>query len=259
MKKVLFVMLLCCASSEAANVTLSASTRLGIREGTTQRDTSWPINIGDQPGNQYQICVKHNIGSINERAIVTNVQLVWTGNNVHTFFVAKIKNSWSASNHWNNIGPQNNNGISSGERGSFMGSGNGNGSTSGLGNNGIDYVQNAIDGEQTAHGLVLYNPAATNGTKTISKADLKVTYNLATWGDSNKDGSFNSSDIVWVFAAGTYDHTGNGPNADWGSGDWNGDGKFDNGDIIFVFQQGTYDQGPAALANALNNQSAYVP
>jgi hypothetical protein len=60
-----------------------------------------------------------------------------------------------------------------------------------------------------------------------------------TFGDSNLDGIFNSSDLVQVFAIGKYED--NSPlNAGWADGDWNGDGDFGTGDLVLAFQFGGY-------------------
>ena len=58
-------------------------------------------------------------------------------------------------------------------------------------------------------------------------------------GDSNRDGLFNSSDLVLVFQAGTYED--NIPNnATFDQGDWNQDGEFDSSDLVYAMQVGTY-------------------
>ena len=58
-------------------------------------------------------------------------------------------------------------------------------------------------------------------------------------GDSNRDGVFNSSDLVFVFQAGEYEDRIAG-NSTYEEGDWNGDGEFDSSDLVFAFQAGTY-------------------
>lgn len=58
-------------------------------------------------------------------------------------------------------------------------------------------------------------------------------------GDSNRDGRFDSSDLVHVFAIGEYED--NIPsNSTFEDGDWDGDGDFTSSDLVFVFQQNTY-------------------
>ena len=63
---------------------------------------------------------------------------------------------------------------------------------------------------------------------------------LATsFGDSNLDGIFNSSDLVQVFQNGKYEE-GLVGSAGWEDGDWNGDGVFSSNDLVLVFQEGGY-------------------
>jgi hypothetical protein len=58
-------------------------------------------------------------------------------------------------------------------------------------------------------------------------------------GDSNRDGVFNSSDLVLVFAAGQYEDAIRG-NSGWEQGDWNGDGDFTTSDIVLAMSTGNY-------------------
>lgn len=58
-------------------------------------------------------------------------------------------------------------------------------------------------------------------------------------GDANRDGVFDSSDLVAVFQIGEYDD-GIAKNSTWGDGDWNGDGEFDSADLVVAFQSGQY-------------------
>jgi hypothetical protein len=60
-----------------------------------------------------------------------------------------------------------------------------------------------------------------------------------TYGDSNLDKSFNSSDMVKVFQIGEYEDAIHG-NSGWADGDWNGDGDFDSGDLVLAFAQGDF-------------------
>lgn len=62
------------------------------------------------------------------------------------------------------------------------------------------------------------------------------------FGDSTKDGVFNSSDLVQVFAAGKYEQLDEF--ARWEEGDWNWDGRFSTRDIVDGFQRGTYSASP---------------
>jgi hypothetical protein len=56
-------------------------------------------------------------------------------------------------------------------------------------------------------------------------------------GDANRDGLFNSGDLVQVFQFGKYQ---TGEPALWSEGDWNGDGYFDTSDMVLAFQSGGY-------------------
>jgi len=60
-------------------------------------------------------------------------------------------------------------------------------------------------------------------------------------GDSNNDGTFDSSDLVKVFQAGKYEN--DIALATFEEGDWNGDGMFDSSDLVSAFQAGTYVAG----------------
>jgi hypothetical protein len=60
------------------------------------------------------------------------------------------------------------------------------------------------------------------------------------FGDANLDGVFNSSDLVKVFQAGTYEDAF--PlNARWDTGDWNCDRDFNSSDLVVAFQRGGYE------------------
>jgi hypothetical protein len=92
------------------------------------------------------------------------------------------------------------------------------------------------------------NPADVDGdgdTDVFSASSTKVTWyeNLSPprrlVGDSNGDGVFNSSDLVFVFQAGKYED-GIARNATFEEGDWNGDGDFDSSDLVLAFQEGNY-------------------
>ena len=58
-------------------------------------------------------------------------------------------------------------------------------------------------------------------------------------GDSNGDGIFNSSDLVFVFRAAEYEDGIDG-NSTFEEGDWNGDGDFDSADLVAAFQAANY-------------------
>ncbi len=58
-------------------------------------------------------------------------------------------------------------------------------------------------------------------------------------GDANRDGIFNSTDLILAFQAGEYEDRFAG-NSVWPDGDWNGDSEFDSSDIVFAFQRSVY-------------------
>jgi hypothetical protein len=58
-------------------------------------------------------------------------------------------------------------------------------------------------------------------------------------GDVDRNGRFNSADLVRVFQAEKYDD-GIPNNATFEEGDWNGDGDFDSADLVLAFQQTGY-------------------
>lgn len=66
-------------------------------------------------------------------------------------------------------------------------------------------------------------------------------------GDANRDGLFNSSDLVAVFVAGEYEDA-LAINSTWETGDWTADGEFNTRDLVVAFQAGTYEQPAAAVA-----------
>ena len=81
--------------------------------------------------------------------------------------------------------------------------------------------------------------------------DLRKTY----MGDANLDGSFNTSDLVQVLTAGTYE---NATSATWGSGDWNGDGLFTTADLVTALSDGGYEQGPRAAVSAVPEPASFA-
>jgi hypothetical protein len=60
---------------------------------------------------------------------------------------------------------------------------------------------------------------------------------VATAGDANGDGRFDSRDLVQIFQAGLYEA---GSAADWLTGDWNQDGVFSTRDLVAAFEAGEY-------------------
>ena len=68
-------------------------------------------------------------------------------------------------------------------------------------------------------------------------------------GDSNRDGRFDSADIVHVLNLGEYDD-GIPNNSTFDEGDWNDNGDFDSEDIVFAFIAGTYVFDDAAASRS---------
>ncbi len=77
------------------------------------------------------------------------------------------------------------------------------------------------------------------------------------YGDANKDGEFNSSDLIEVFRAGKYEDDIDN-NSYWTEGDWNSDGDFDTSDLVVAFESGGYEQGPRIAANAVPEPTSLV-
>ncbi len=70
-------------------------------------------------------------------------------------------------------------------------------------------------------------------------------------GDANRDGVFNSSDLIAVFRSGEFDDDVRG-NSIWEDGDWNGDGEFDTSDLVLAFQDGNYTTEEALHPDVLD-------
>ena len=60
-----------------------------------------------------------------------------------------------------------------------------------------------------------------------------------TMGDVNLDGTFDSQDLIRMFAAAEYEDE-IPLNSRWSTGDFNCDGDFDSSDLIRVFEAATY-------------------
>ncbi len=98
---------------------------------------------------------------------------------------------------------------------------------------------------RSASGL---NPATydLNADALVDQADIKVWVKdlFRGWiGDANLDGEFNSSDLVQVLSAGTYE---SGLAAVWTTGDFNGDALANSSDLVAALSDGGYEIGPAA-------------
>jgi hypothetical protein len=74
--------------------------------------------------------------------------------------------------------------------------------------------------------------------------DLKGTY----FGDSNLDGEFNSTDLVDVLSAGTYEVA---IGSSWATGDYDGNGFTDSSDLVAALADGGYEQGPRPATSAV--------
>lgn len=77
--------------------------------------------------------------------------------------------------------------------------------------------------------------------------DLVVdSYEELTPGDANRDGLFDSADMIAVFQAGQYED-GVALNSTWTTGDWNADAEFDSGDLVVALQTGLYEKQPGPV------------
>ena len=76
----------------------------------------------------------------------------------------------------------------------------------------------------------------------LNHADFVATSDLP--GDANRDGVFNSSDLVLVFQAGEYEDDLD-DNSRWEEGDWDGDGDFTTSDLVLAFRAGHYSNAAA--------------
>jgi hypothetical protein len=90
-----------------------------------------------------------------------------------------------------------------------------------------------------------------DGTVNTDDRDLWVTsadYKYTWMGDADLNGEFNSSDLVSVLAAGTYE-------ADvlalWSTGDFDGDGRAQSSDLVAALAGGGYEAGPRAAVAAV--------
>lgn len=94
-----------------------------------------------------------------------------------------------------------------------------------------------------------------NGDDSVTAEDFDtmISSTIGTWiGDSNLDGSFDTSDLVSVFAAGQYeDGEANELNSTWATGDWNYDLEFDTADLVAAFSAGGFEQGPRQATAAV--------
>ena len=83
-----------------------------------------------------------------------------------------------------------------------------------------------------------------NSDSMIDEQDHRIWVNdlMRTWiGDADLNGSFDTTDLINVIAAGEYEDS-IPSNSTWATGDWNGDGDFDTADIIYALSNGGYEQ-----------------
>ena len=99
-----------------------------------------------------------------------------------------------------------------------------------------------------------------NGDGTVDYADrlIWVHDHAGTWiGDANLDGEFNSSDLILVFASGSYENSA-GLDTSWNGGDWDGDGGFTSSDLIAAFADGGYERGARTVANPVPEPTGFA-
>jgi hypothetical protein len=90
-----------------------------------------------------------------------------------------------------------------------------------------------------------------NNDSQINEADISVWIKdlYHSWiGDADLNGEFNSSDLVSVLAAGTYEAD---VDSVWTTGDFNGDGRTNSTDLVAALADGGYEQGPRAAVAAV--------
>jgi hypothetical protein len=129
-------------------------------------------------------------------------------------------------------------------------------------------VTGDFDGDQllTASDIDLLSAEARAGTNNaafdvtgdslVNEADrtewvntLKSTY----FGDANLDLEFNSSDLVDVLSAGTYEAD---VDATWATGDFDGSGRTNSSDLVAALAGGGYETGPRAAVSAVPEPSS---
>ena len=81
---------------------------------------------------------------------------------------------------------------------------------------------------------------------------------MASPGDADLDGRFNSQDIVQVLQRGEYEDTVAG-NSTWIDGDWNQDGECNRSDLVLALQQGTYEIEAARREPPLPSAAEFLP
>ena len=79
------------------------------------------------------------------------------------------------------------------------------------------------------------DPLAPGRWAIVDSFGNSATVNVVTPGDANKDGVFDSGDLVQVFKAAEYED-GKLKNSTWGEGDWTADMEFSSSDLVAAFQ-----------------------
>ena len=69
-------------------------------------------------------------------------------------------------------------------------------------------------------------------------------------GDANRDGRFDSNDLIQALAAAEYEDDIDG-NSTWDEGDWDGDGNFTSDDLILALATGNYERKSSLATPAL--------
>jgi hypothetical protein len=91
-----------------------------------------------------------------------------------------------------------------------------------------------------------------NADTLVDSGDVDMWINdlFNSWiGDANLDGEFNTTDLVDVLAAGTYEV--DVPSV-WTTGDFNGSGRTDSSDLVAALAGGGYEAGPKAAVGVAN-------
>jgi hypothetical protein len=97
-----------------------------------------------------------------------------------------------------------------------------------------------------------------NADTLVNDGDVNVWVKdlFGSWiGDANLDKEFNSTDLVDVLAAGTYEVD---VQAVWTTGDFNGDGRANSTDLVAALADGGYELGPPPAANAVPEPSGVL-
>lgn len=102
-----------------------------------------------------------------------------------------------------------------------------------------DLDQQAAAMKNSNAALNIYDENDDGRVDELDRAIWVHEYAGTSFGDANLNGTFDSGDLVEVFASGKFE---TGEASRWSDGDWDGNGLFDSGDLVFAFQDGGYDQ-----------------